>query len=87
MGRYSDTNVEKSAILLLKIEQNGGFLEHLSHYIKEWLYFETDFSFKIPLVCSSKWIHESPVYTTLNFWYGTDKIGTRTTFLALGIPI
>jgi hypothetical protein len=27
MGRYSDTNVEKSAILLLKIEQNGGFLE------------------------------------------------------------
>jgi hypothetical protein len=20
----------------------------------------------------------SPVYTTLNFWYGTDKIGTRT---------
>jgi hypothetical protein len=22
----------------------------------------------------------SPVYTTLNFWYGTDKIGTRTTF-------
>ena len=31
MGRYSDTNVEKSAILLLKIEQNGGFIE--SHYI------------------------------------------------------
>jgi hypothetical protein len=28
----------------------------------------------------------SPVYTTLNFWYGTDKIGTRTTFLALGLP-
>jgi hypothetical protein len=27
MGRYSDTNVEKSAILLLKIEQNNGFLE------------------------------------------------------------
>jgi hypothetical protein len=27
MGRYSDTNVEKSAILSLKIEQNGGFLE------------------------------------------------------------
>jgi hypothetical protein len=28
MGRYSDTNVEKlAAILLLKIEQNGGFLE------------------------------------------------------------
>jgi hypothetical protein len=27
MGRYSNTNVEKSAILLLKIEQNGGFLE------------------------------------------------------------
>ena len=23
----------------------------------------------------------SPVYTTLNFWYGADKIGTRTTFL------
>jgi hypothetical protein len=23
----------------------------------------------------------NPVYTTLNFWYGTDKIGTRTTFL------
>ena len=23
MGRYSDTNVEKSAILLLKIKQNG----------------------------------------------------------------
>ena len=22
----------------------------------------------------------SPVYTTLNFWFGTDKIGTRTTF-------
>jgi hypothetical protein len=22
-----------------------------------------------------------PVYTTVNFWYGTDKIGTRTTFL------
>ena len=32
-GRYSDTNVEKSAILLLKIEQNGGLLEILSHYI------------------------------------------------------
>jgi hypothetical protein len=27
----------------------------------------------------------SPVYTTLNFWYGTDKIGTRTTFLVLGL--
>jgi hypothetical protein len=27
MGRYSDTNVEKSAILLLKIEQNCRFLE------------------------------------------------------------
>jgi hypothetical protein len=26
----------------------------------------------------------SLVYTTLNFWYGTDKIGTRTTFLVLG---
>jgi hypothetical protein len=25
MGIYSDTNVEKSTILLLKIEQNGGF--------------------------------------------------------------
>jgi hypothetical protein len=25
----------------------------------------------------------SPVYTTLNFWYGTDKIGTPTTFLVL----
>jgi hypothetical protein len=21
-----------------------------------------------------------PIYTTLNFWYGTDKIGTRTIF-------
>jgi hypothetical protein len=31
--------------------------------------------------------HLSPVYTTLNFWYGTDKIGTRTTFLVLGLPI
>jgi hypothetical protein len=29
----------------------------------------------------------SPVYTTLNFWYDTDKIGTRTTFLVLGLPI
>ena len=29
----------------------------------------------------------SPVYTTLNFLYGTDKIGTRTTFLILGLPI
>jgi hypothetical protein len=29
----------------------------------------------------------SPVYTTLNFWYSTDKIGTRTTFLVLGLPI
>ena len=29
----------------------------------------------------------SPVYTTPNFWYGTDKIGTRTTFLVLGLPI
>ena len=28
----------------------------------------------------------SPVYTTLNFWYGTDKIGTRTTFWVLGLP-
>jgi hypothetical protein len=28
----------------------------------------------------------SPVYTTLNFWYGTDKIVTRTTFLVLGLP-
>jgi hypothetical protein len=27
MGRYSDTNVERFSILLLKIEQNGGFLE------------------------------------------------------------
>ena len=27
MGRYSDTNVEKSALLLLKIAQNDGFLE------------------------------------------------------------
>jgi hypothetical protein len=33
MGRYSDTNVEKSGILLLKIEQNGGFFRNLSHYI------------------------------------------------------
>jgi uncharacterized membrane protein (DUF441 family) len=32
-------------------------------------------------------INLSPVYTTLNFWYGTDKIGTRTTFLVLGLPI
>ena len=31
--------------------------------------------------------HLSPVYTTLNFWYSTDKICTRTTFLALGLPI
>ena len=68
MGRYSDTNVEKSAILLLKIEQNGGFLELLSHYIKEWLYFETDFSFKIPLVCSSKWIHEITYSLFFIFW-------------------
>ena len=29
----------------------------------------------------------SPVYTTLNFWYGTDKIGTRTTFLVLGLNL
>jgi hypothetical protein len=29
----------------------------------------------------------SPVYTTLNFWYGTGKIGARTTFLVLGLPI
>jgi hypothetical protein len=29
----------------------------------------------------------SPVYTTLNFWYDTDKIGTRTTFLVLGLTI
>jgi hypothetical protein len=29
----------------------------------------------------------SHVYTTLNFWYGTDKIGIRTTFLVLGLPI
>ena len=28
----------------------------------------------------------SPVYTTLNFWYGKDKISTRTTFLVLGLP-
>ena len=33
------------------------------------------------------YINLSPVYTTLNFWYGTDKIGTRTTFLVLGLPI
>ena len=26
MGRYSDTNVKKSAILLKNIEQNGGIL-------------------------------------------------------------
>ena len=32
-------------------------------------------------------LNYSPVYTTLNFWYGTDKIGTRTTFLVLGLPI
>ena len=25
-----------------------------------------------------------PFYTTLNFWYRTDKIGTRTTFLWAG---
>jgi hypothetical protein len=29
MGGYSDTNVEKTAILLPKIEQNDGFLEIL----------------------------------------------------------
>ena len=34
-----------------------------------------------------KIVNISPVYTTLNFWYGTDKIGTRTTFLVLGLPI
>jgi hypothetical protein len=33
MGRYSDTNVERSGILLLKMEQNGGFLEFKSLYI------------------------------------------------------
>jgi hypothetical protein len=36
-------------------------------------------------------VYISPVYTTLNFWYGTDKIGTRTTFGSwttyLGNPI
>jgi hypothetical protein len=32
------------------------------------------------------YVHLSPVYTTLNFWYGMDKIGTRTTFLVLGLP-
>ena len=47
MGRYSDTNVEKSN------EQNGGF-----YLRKEWLYFETNFSFKILFVCYSKLIHE-----------------------------
>jgi hypothetical protein len=36
---------------------------------------------------SAELINLSPVYTTLNFWYGTDKIGTRTTFLVLGLPI
>jgi hypothetical protein len=29
----------------------------------------------------------SPVHTTLNFWYGTDKIGIRINFLVLGLPI
>jgi hypothetical protein len=33
------------------------------------------------------YMHLSPVYTTLNFWYGTDNIGTRTSFLVLGLPI
>jgi hypothetical protein len=43
----------------------------------KWLYIYTIISY----------IVLSPVYTTLNFWYGTDKIGTRTTFLVLGLPI
>jgi hypothetical protein len=33
-----------------------------------WLYFETDFSFKISLVCSSKWIHEITYRLLLIFW-------------------
>jgi hypothetical protein len=31
--------------------------------------------------------HVKNYYTALNFWYGTDKIGTRTAFLVLGLPI
>jgi hypothetical protein len=38
------------------------------------------------LKITSPMTYLSPVYTTLNFWYGTDKIGTRTTFLVLGLP-
>jgi hypothetical protein len=30
--------------------------------------FETDFSFKISLVCSSKWIHEITYSLSKNFW-------------------
>jgi hypothetical protein len=33
-----------------------------------WLYFETDFSFNISLVCSSKWIHEITYSLFLIFW-------------------
>jgi hypothetical protein len=34
-----------------------------------WLYFETDFSFKISLVCSSKWIHDITYSLILIFWH------------------
>ena len=45
------------------------FIMFKSLYLrKEWLYFETDFSFKIPLVCFSKWIHEITYSLLLIFW-------------------
>ena len=69
MGRLGDTNVEKSAgrHIVIKIEQNGEKFKSL-YLRKEWLYFETDLSFKIPLVCSSKWIHEIAYSLLLIFW-------------------
>jgi hypothetical protein len=45
------------------------FLKFESLYLrKEWLYFGTDFSFKIPLVCSSKCMHEITNNLFLIFW-------------------
>jgi hypothetical protein len=36
---------------------------------KEWLYFEADFSFKIPLICSSKLMHEITNNVFFIFWH------------------
>jgi hypothetical protein len=64
------------------------------HWRKKWpiapkpgpydLYWVNEFKLTLKRSLKNKicwWAYLSPVYTTLNFWYGTDKIGTSTTFV------